>query len=565
MNPSVFLQKEGRTAAATKITLCGHVRIFMKRIISCVLSLVLLVSISATPILAATKATQEPLKITERADRSNEKYTLEDLAAMRLAVYGILEEKFRSKQEETNAPISRPEAVKLLYRTFSSKDSTVYEKAPFRDVSEAYQHYIDWAYAKGVTRGTTADTFGTDNISQRDFLIMLLRAAGYKDKFTRVNVFDFSKKLGLNPAGIRANFTAGDAALYLQDAIKLFKIAHTVQGDRIPYPRYVSLKPTSINDIKQLLKAAILFVPEFCDIQTNESFTKEDMLAAYRLYRDYQHQWEVSTYKDDLWYASYLKSNWRHSMSVKTGVQLYQDRERDASKAFCDYQMELKGLNQSGEISQDEYKFRRDMAEAEAFFSGEYLQIQLTYAEAWKLIRNTDDAFVLLEDGSISASADKFYQQYRKALSKNATARQKVLTAKSVICAEASYDYGENDAVKSKQDTSRPNAHSILGFLENRTVVCDRYASLFQYIMLREGIECIIVLGTGITQPDAKTGKINHAWNKVKLDGKWYNMDVCWADTANTSDYDLKTDAEYLALPNKHWPTYFGNGPYAAK
>lgn len=152
MNPSVFLQKEGRTAAATKITLCGHVRIFMKRIISCVLSLVLLVSISATPILAATKATQEPLKITERADRSNEKYTLEDLAAMRLAVYGILEEKFRSKQEETNAPISRPEAVKLLYRTFSSKDSTVYEKAPFRDVSEAYQHYIDWAYAKGVTR-----------------------------------------------------------------------------------------------------------------------------------------------------------------------------------------------------------------------------------------------------------------------------------------------------------------------------------------------------------------------------------------------------------------------------
>lgn len=32
MNLSVFLQKEGRTAAATKITLCGRVQIFMKRI-----------------------------------------------------------------------------------------------------------------------------------------------------------------------------------------------------------------------------------------------------------------------------------------------------------------------------------------------------------------------------------------------------------------------------------------------------------------------------------------------------------------------------------------------------
>lgn len=153
-------------------------------------------------------------------------------------------------------------------------------------------------------------------------------------------------------------------------------------------------------------------------------------------------------------------------MSVKTGVQLYQDRERDASKAFCDYQMELKGLNQSGEISQDEYKFRRDMAEAEAFFTGEYLQIQLTYAEAWKLIRNTDDAFVLLENGSISASADKFYQQYRKALSKNATARQKVLTAKSVICAEASYDYGENDAVKASRIRPDRTPTPFLAFLK---------------------------------------------------------------------------------------------------
>ena len=41
-------------------------------------------------------------------------------------------------------------------------------------------------------------------------------------------------------------------------------------------------------------------------------------------------------------------------------------------------------------------------------------------------------------------------------------------------------------------------------------------------------------------------GKINgkgHAWNKVMLDGAWYNADVCWDDDGIDHSYLLKSDA----------------------
>ena len=44
-------------------------------------------------------------------------------------------------------------------------------------------------------------------------------------------------------------------------------------------------------------------------------------------------------------------------------------------------------------------------------------------------------------------------------------------------------------------------------------------------------------------------GKIDsevHAWNKVMLDGQWYNMDVCWDDGATIIlTFFLKSDSSF--------------------
>jgi transglutaminase/protease-like cytokinesis protein 3 len=69
------------------------------------------------------------------------------------------------------------------------------------------------------------------------------------------------------------------------------------------------------------------------------------------------------------------------------------------------------------------------------------------------------------------------------------------------------------------EDDKAHIAHTV--FREHRGV-CDAYAEAFKILMNALGIECIVVPG------EAADG--GHAWNQVKVDGKWYNIDVTWDD-----------------------------------
>jgi transglutaminase/protease-like cytokinesis protein 3 len=78
-------------------------------------------------------------------------------------------------------------------------------------------------------------------------------------------------------------------------------------------------------------------------------------------------------------------------------------------------------------------------------------------------------------------------------------------------------------------------SHSPYGILVDKTGVCDGYAETACLILDRIGIECIKVLGTA--------DGIGHAWNIVKIDGKYYHMDITyddpvWSDGRNTLEHD---------------------------
>lgn len=62
------------------------------------------------------------------------------------------------------------------------------------------------------------------------------------------------------------------------------------------------------------------------------------------------------------------------------------------------------------------------------------------------------------------------------------------------------------------------------GCLVENEANCEGYAKAFDLLASRMGLESVLVTGT------TDDGE-NHAWNQVKVDGNWYNIDVTWDDT----------------------------------
>lgn len=65
--------------------------------------------------------------------------------------------------------------------------------------------------------------------------------------------------------------------------------------------------------------------------------------------------------------------------------------------------------------------------------------------------------------------------------------------------------------------------YSADGVLVRGTGVCDSYRRAYAMLMNAVGVETISVTGG------------NHAWNQVKMDGEWYNVDVTWDDPIDAS------------------------------
>ncbi len=67
--------------------------------------------------------------------------------------------------------------------------------------------------------------------------------------------------------------------------------------------------------------------------------------------------------------------------------------------------------------------------------------------------------------------------------------------------------------------------------LKRKKAICAGYAILFKLLCDRSKIECAIVHGYGKSGTTSTTQivDVNHAWNAVKLNGRWHLLDVCWA------------------------------------
>lgn len=103
------------------------------------------------------------------------------------------------------------------------------------------------------------------------------------------------------------------------------------------------------------------------------------------------------------------------------------------------------------------------------------------------------------------------------------------------------------------------------GPLINGKGVCLGYAETFRLLMDMAGVECITVTGAAFRNRES------HAWNMVKLNGKWYCADPTWDHIDVVQDYPIEqlmplyeyfnVTSQYMADTDHQWD--YDNTPEA--
>lgn len=78
---------------------------------------------------------------------------------------------------------------------------------------------------------------------------------------------------------------------------------------------------------------------------------------------------------------------------------------------------------------------------------------------------------------------------------------------------------------KLKNYLQRLAAFSVEGVFNDGTAVCEGISYAFMLLARIEGIECYQITGYA-----TQSGWVEHAWNKVRLDGVWYCIDATWGN-----------------------------------
>lgn len=91
----------------------------------------------------------------------------------------------------------------------------------------------------------------------------------------------------------------------------------------------------------------------------------------------------------------------------------------------------------------------------------------------------------------------------------------------------------EYDHYNLEHDSIPDIDYTAKGVLEKHTGVCRGYAEAFKLLMDELNIECDILTG--------EADNISHAWNVVKIDNEWYQIDCTFDDPLSKNDEELNT------------------------
>ena len=121
---------------------------------------------------------------------------------------------------------TRQEAITMLVKLVGGTEESSHGgwSTPFTDVDDWAKNWVGYAYAKGLTAGTSPTTFGAnDKTTAAQFLTFVLKALGYdaNSDFRWDNAWPLAEQVGLSHGEYNAQtvFTRGDMAIISHRAL----------------------------------------------------------------------------------------------------------------------------------------------------------------------------------------------------------------------------------------------------------------------------------------------------------------------------------------------------------
>lgn len=181
----------------------------MKRLMSVLLSLALVLALA-------------PASVAANSEQQN--------AATELNAIGLFSgtgvEADGSPRYELERQPTRQEAITMLVKLVGGTEESSKGgwKTPFADVDDWAKNWVGYAYAKGLTAGTSATTFGAnDKTTAAQYLTFVLKALGYdaNSDFSWDNAWPLAEKVGISKGEYNAQtkFTRGDMAVISNRAL----------------------------------------------------------------------------------------------------------------------------------------------------------------------------------------------------------------------------------------------------------------------------------------------------------------------------------------------------------
>jgi len=441
-------------------------------------------------------------------------------------------------------PTTRMEGIIILIRLLGEEaEAQKLQASPcrFLDVPNWAAGYANYADERGISKGVSADRFGTNDLmTAQQFHTLLLRVIGYDDAsgdFRWDNAVDKAENLGILSRELADRYE--DHYTYMKrDLIETsfsFLMAQYKDGDATLIGNLVDSGVISY----ELAEEYGLVVEGWDSISTNLS---EDESYTFELEDNVLTITGRSDDEDKQWLLALISNK-------ETGAEKTEKTFKRDSDGEYEFSISVNNLPK-GEYFVDLYANDEKYNRYTSFIlsslilkvtSGDsYFVPAPIYGENLRFFKGNQvdarDEFMTLMTRADRNAIDRIKELSAEITKDCGTDYEKILAIHDWV---ADYVYYDKDFLTGKKDSTNLSSISVL---DNRYAVCSGYSSLTKDLITAAGIPCKLIVGyaLGIDSDEDDWGDVNlrrlepnHAWNEAYADGRWIILDTTW-DSSNT-------------------------------